>query len=196
MPLIRQLLAFNAYSEGWALYAEQLADELGAYENDPRRAARLSAVDRLPRLPAGRRHRHPRQALDARAGRAVLRRRERIESARSRERSRSLLLVARPGVRLQGRAQRDQPPARARRRRRSARSTTSRRSTTPWCSAATCRSTCSRRTSTNISGPLGSDCAGDLHRSRSDVRSPLDLPPEQIPHAQRPREQQRYRQQR
>ena len=35
MPLARQLLAFNAYSEGWALYAEQLADELGAYENDP-----------------------------------------------------------------------------------------------------------------------------------------------------------------
>ena len=35
MPRIRQLLAFNAYSEGWALYAQQLADELGAYENDP-----------------------------------------------------------------------------------------------------------------------------------------------------------------
>jgi uncharacterized protein (DUF885 family) len=35
MPLIRQMLAFNAYSEGWALYAEQLADEFGAYENDP-----------------------------------------------------------------------------------------------------------------------------------------------------------------
>ena len=35
MPLIRQLLAFNAYSEGWGLYAEQLADELGAYERDP-----------------------------------------------------------------------------------------------------------------------------------------------------------------
>ncbi len=35
MPLIRQLLAFNAYSEGWALYAEQLADELGAYDKDP-----------------------------------------------------------------------------------------------------------------------------------------------------------------
>lgn len=34
MPLIRQLLAFNAYSEGWALYAEQLADELGAYDDD------------------------------------------------------------------------------------------------------------------------------------------------------------------
>jgi uncharacterized protein (DUF885 family) len=34
MPLIRQLLAFNAYSEGWALYGEQLADELGAYDTD------------------------------------------------------------------------------------------------------------------------------------------------------------------
>ena len=28
MPLVRQLLSFNAYPEGWALYAEQLADEL------------------------------------------------------------------------------------------------------------------------------------------------------------------------
>ena len=35
MPLIRSMLAFNAYSEGWALYAEQLADELGAYADDP-----------------------------------------------------------------------------------------------------------------------------------------------------------------
>jgi uncharacterized protein (DUF885 family) len=35
LPLIRTLLAFNAYSEGWALYAEQLADELGVYEGDP-----------------------------------------------------------------------------------------------------------------------------------------------------------------
>ena len=34
-PLIRQMLAFNAYSEGWALYGEQLADELGGYEGDP-----------------------------------------------------------------------------------------------------------------------------------------------------------------
>jgi len=32
---VRQLLAFNVYSEGWGLYAEQLADELGAYDKDP-----------------------------------------------------------------------------------------------------------------------------------------------------------------
>ena len=45
MPLIRQLLAFNAYSEGWALYAEQLADELGAYAED--RVGRLGYLQSL-----------------------------------------------------------------------------------------------------------------------------------------------------
>jgi uncharacterized protein (DUF885 family) len=35
LPLMRSLLGFNSYSEGWALYAEQLAAELGVYENDP-----------------------------------------------------------------------------------------------------------------------------------------------------------------
>ncbi|MEP6835626.1 MAG: DUF885 domain-containing protein [Gemmatimonas sp.] len=45
MPFIRQLLAFNAYSEGWALYAEQLADELGAYNDD--RVGRLGYLQSL-----------------------------------------------------------------------------------------------------------------------------------------------------
>ncbi len=35
LPLIRSVLAFNAFSEGWALYGEQLADELGAYDEFP-----------------------------------------------------------------------------------------------------------------------------------------------------------------
>ena len=35
LPLIRTLLAFGAYSEGWALYAQQLADEFGAYDDFP-----------------------------------------------------------------------------------------------------------------------------------------------------------------
>ncbi len=30
-----QLIGFNAFTEGWALYAEQLVDEFGLYENDP-----------------------------------------------------------------------------------------------------------------------------------------------------------------
>lgn len=35
LPLSRSLLAFNAFAEGWALYAEQLAAELGVYDDDP-----------------------------------------------------------------------------------------------------------------------------------------------------------------
>ena len=45
MPRIRQLLAFNAYSEGWGLYAEQLADELGAYADD--RVGRLGYLQSI-----------------------------------------------------------------------------------------------------------------------------------------------------
>lgn len=33
LPLIRSILAFGAFGEGWALYAEQMADELGAYDD-------------------------------------------------------------------------------------------------------------------------------------------------------------------
>lgn len=35
-PLVLQLRYANGYGEGWATYAEQLADELGAFEGDPR----------------------------------------------------------------------------------------------------------------------------------------------------------------
>jgi uncharacterized protein (DUF885 family) len=36
IPFIRSaLLGFSAYAEGWGLYAEQLADEMGMYANDP-----------------------------------------------------------------------------------------------------------------------------------------------------------------
>jgi len=35
IPTLRKLGFFSAYSEGWALYAEQLADELGVYSSEP-----------------------------------------------------------------------------------------------------------------------------------------------------------------
>ncbi len=45
LPLIRTQLAFNAYSEGWALYAEQLVDELGVYDDFP--AGRLGYLQSI-----------------------------------------------------------------------------------------------------------------------------------------------------
>ena len=45
LPLIRTLLAFNAYSEGWALYAEHLMDELGVYDDFP--AGRLGYLQSI-----------------------------------------------------------------------------------------------------------------------------------------------------
>ncbi|GAA4812043.1 Tat pathway signal protein [Marinicella pacifica] len=42
LPLLRRIASFNAFSEGWALYAELLAKEMGQYEDDP-----MSDVGRL-----------------------------------------------------------------------------------------------------------------------------------------------------
>lgn len=35
MPMLRNMLWFSQYGEGWALYAESLAKELGLYDDDP-----------------------------------------------------------------------------------------------------------------------------------------------------------------
>ncbi|MEZ5927589.1 MAG: DUF885 domain-containing protein [Parvularculaceae bacterium] len=35
LPLIRNMMGFSEFSEGWALYAEQVASEMGMYADDP-----------------------------------------------------------------------------------------------------------------------------------------------------------------
>jgi len=52
LPSLRKGMQFNAYTEGWALYAERLMWELGAYDNDPQgNLGRLQAeVYRAARL--------------------------------------------------------------------------------------------------------------------------------------------------
>lgn len=35
LPLLRKMTSFSGYTEGWALYAEQLAVEMGMYKDDP-----------------------------------------------------------------------------------------------------------------------------------------------------------------
>lgn len=42
LPVLRRMPLFSGFSEGWALYAEQLADEMGVYEGNP--LARLGYV--------------------------------------------------------------------------------------------------------------------------------------------------------
>ncbi|HEY7808856.1 MAG TPA: DUF885 family protein [Allosphingosinicella sp.] len=43
IPTLRKIGGFSAYSEGWALYAEQLADELGAYQSPLEQAGYLQS---------------------------------------------------------------------------------------------------------------------------------------------------------
>jgi uncharacterized protein (DUF885 family) len=42
LPLLRRIGMFNAYAEGWGLYAERLADEMGLYSDDVSRFGMLT----------------------------------------------------------------------------------------------------------------------------------------------------------
>ncbi|MES2288853.1 MAG: DUF885 family protein [Pseudomonadota bacterium] len=50
IPTLRKIGGFSAYSEGWALYSEQLADELGAYEGIEKAGYLQSFLFRAARL--------------------------------------------------------------------------------------------------------------------------------------------------
>lgn len=43
LPMIRRMTMFTAYAEGWGLYSERLADEMGLYSSDLQRIGMLAA---------------------------------------------------------------------------------------------------------------------------------------------------------
>jgi len=103
-PLLMQVLGFSAYSEGWALYSEQLADEMGVYENNP--IGQIGYLQSLLfRAPSGRRLRPAPQTLEPRTDHPLHGRYPGRLRNRGHHRGRTLLRLARPGVQLQGRPQ-------------------------------------------------------------------------------------------
>ena len=105
-------LAGMAYAEGWGLYAERLADEMGLYADDRERFGMLdSEAWRAARLVVDtgiHAFRWTRQqSID------FLRSRGRPEPAGGRDGDRPLHRVARPGARLHDRPARDRGPASA-----------------------------------------------------------------------------------
>jgi len=50
IPMLRKISFFNAYIEGWALYAEQLSDEIGGYSNMEKAGYLQSFLFRSARL--------------------------------------------------------------------------------------------------------------------------------------------------
>ena len=151
LPLIRTLLAFSAYSEGWALYAQQLADEFGAYDDFPAgrlgylqgiafRACRL-VVDTGLHAKRWTREQGVRFFVDENGSKA-----EEVRSEVDRYCSWPGQACGYKVGHSEINRQRDKAQGGAR-----GRVTTSRRSTTRSSWAATSRWTCSPRTSTNMS---------------------------------------------
>ena len=66
-PFRRNFTSYTAFTEGWALYAESLGEEMGALQH-ARAADGRALLPDVARLPAGGRHRHPRLRLGQGAG--------------------------------------------------------------------------------------------------------------------------------
>ncbi|MEI9931046.1 MAG: DUF885 family protein [Rhizomicrobium sp.] len=64
LPLIRKVSGFTAYVEGWALYAEQLAGEMGMYDDDPWGKIGQLHDSMFPWRAPCRRQRHARQEME------------------------------------------------------------------------------------------------------------------------------------
>ena len=136
LPAFRRNLGSMAYVEGWGLYTERLADEMGLYSGDLDRIGVLSfdawRASRLVVDTGMHAMGWPRdQAVRVHA------RAHGPRPQQHRERGRPVHRLAGPGPRLQARPARAAPPPARRRRRGSAPPSTSARSTTPcWADGA------------------------------------------------------------
>ncbi len=71
-PLLRRLITFNAYSEGWALYAEELRRRSRLPRRRSGRAHRFPALAALARGAAGGRYRPARATIGAASKRSII----------------------------------------------------------------------------------------------------------------------------
>ena len=111
LPQFRRNLGFTAYSEGWALVCREPRRRNGLLQG-PLPEIRQSFGRDAARLPAGRRHRHPRIRVDPRAGDRLHARQRGRDIGVHDGGGRPLHRLAGSGHRLQGRRVEDQGPAR------------------------------------------------------------------------------------
>ena len=137
------------YVEGWGLYCERLADEMGLYTSDLQRLGMLS-FDALARVPAGGGHRHAPLRLVPLPRHRVHVGEHRHHPGQRDQRDGPVHRLARPGAGLHDRPPGDPPAARRRPSATWARGSTSGPST-GWCWA-TARSRSACWTSSSVSG--------------------------------------------
>ena len=104
MPMLRRIAFYSAYGEGWALYAEQVADELGAYKGIERAGYLQSFLFRAERLVVDTGLNHKRWTREQAIDHMVAD--DRLRPPARPARDRALLRLARPGLQLQDRPHR------------------------------------------------------------------------------------------
>ena len=105
LPAFRRHDGLHRVRRGVGALHRALAEEMGLYPTPS--TDRQAQLRRVARVAARRRHGHPREGLDPRAGRAVHARAHRAHAREHLERGRSLHRLAGAGARVQGRAARD-----------------------------------------------------------------------------------------